>query len=74
MVTNVGGLSEFVDDRKTGIIIAPDSPSEIANGVQEFYKLKDEIDFEKNIKEFVSNNKFGNLVSLFNQIISDSQS
>ncbi len=74
VVTNVGGLSEFVVDGKTGIIIKPDSPSEIANGVQVFYKLKDQIDFEKNIKDFVSNNKFGNLVSLFNQIISDSQS
>lgn len=74
VVTNVGGLSEFVDDRKTGIIINPDSPQAIANGVLEFFKLKDQVDFEKNIKEFVSNNKFANLTDLFNQIISDSQS
>ncbi len=74
VVTNVGGLSEFVDDRKTGIVIKPDSPSEIANGVKEFFKLKYQVDFEKNIKEFVSKNKFGDLVELFYQIILDSQS
>ncbi|HAB50622.1 MAG: hypothetical protein A2315_05790 [Ignavibacteria bacterium RIFOXYB2_FULL_35_12] len=74
LVTNVGGLSEFVDDRKTGIIIKPDSPKEIVNGVQEFFSLKGRVDFEKNIKEFISKNKFGNLVELFNQIILDSQS
>jgi glycosyltransferase involved in cell wall biosynthesis len=74
LATNVGGLVEFIDNGKTGIIIKPDSPEEIANGVQEFFKLQEQIDFEKNIKEIVSKNKFANLVELFNQIISDSQS
>jgi len=74
VVTNVGGLSEFVEDKKSGIIINPDSPDEIANGVMEYFRLKDQVDFEKNIKELVNRNKFGNLASLFNQIITDTQS
>lgn len=74
VVTNVGGLSEFVEDKKSGIIINPDSPEEIANGVMEYFRLKDQVDFKKNIKELVDKNKFGNLVELFHQIISDSQS
>jgi len=73
LVTNVGGLSELVEDKKTGIIISPGSPDEIANGVQEFFSLKDKVDFEKNIKDFISKNKFGNLAALFNQIILESQ-
>lgn len=74
LVTEVGGLAEFVVDRSTGIIIKPDSPDEIAKAAIEFFKLKVEVDFEKNIKEFISKNKFGNLSELFKQIILDSQS
>src|SRR3972149_6740903 len=73
IVTNVGGLSEFVEDKKTGIIINPDSPQEIADGVNEFFRLKESVDFEKNIKDFVNRNNFGKLPELFNQIISDTR-
>ncbi|NWF88235.1 MAG: glycosyltransferase family 4 protein [Ignavibacteriaceae bacterium] len=73
LVTNVGGLSEFVENNKTGIIIKPNSPQEIADGVKEYFKLKESVDFEKNIKDFVNKNNFGKLPQLFNQIISDTQ-
>ena len=73
LVTNVGGLSEFVDDKKTGLIIRPDSPQEIASGVSEFFNLRETVDFENNIKNFVNRNNFGKLPELFNQIISDSE-
>lgn len=73
IVTNVGGLSEFVDDKKTGIIIKPGSPHEIALGVNHFFMLKESVDFEKNIKDFVNRNNFGKLPQLFNQIISDTK-
>jgi len=74
VVTNVGGLSEFVEDKRTGIIINPDSPKEIADGVTEYFKLKNKVDFESNISELVNKNKFGNLAMLFNQIIMDTES
>lgn len=73
VVTNVGGLSEFVEDKKTGIIINPDSPQEIVKGVREFFQLKESIDFEMKIKDFVNRNKFGKLSELFSQIILDTQ-
>lgn len=73
LVTNVGGLSEFVEDKKTGLIIRPDSPQEIASGVSEFFNLRETVDFENNIKNFVNRNNFGKLPELFNQIISDSE-
>ena len=73
LVTNVGGLSEFVEDKKTGLIIRPDSPQEIASGVSEFFNLRETVDFENNIINFVNRNNFGKLPELFNQIISDSE-
>lgn len=73
IVTNVGGLSEFVEDKKTGIIIKPDSTQEISDGVNEFFRLKESVDFGKNIKDFVNKNNFGKLPELFSQIISDTQ-
>jgi glycosyltransferase involved in cell wall biosynthesis len=73
LVTNVGGLSEFVEVNKTGLVVKPDSPEEIAKGVTEFFKLEESVDFEMNIKDFVNRNNFGKLPQLFNQIIMDAE-
>ncbi|MHB1922284.1 MAG: glycosyltransferase [Chitinophagaceae bacterium] len=37
IITNVGGLSEFVPDGKAGILVQPDAQS-IANGILKFYQ------------------------------------
>lgn len=74
LVTDVGGLAEFVDNKKTGMIIKPNSPQEITNGVIEFFKLKNSVNFEANIRDIVNKNSFENLSSLFNKIISDTNS
>ncbi|MFO7447508.1 MAG: glycosyltransferase [Ignavibacteriaceae bacterium] len=71
VVTNVGGLSEFVEDRKTGIIIQPGKPEEIVKGVLEYFELKNKIDFRKNIEEFKNRNNFKNLAGLFEQVIEE---
>lgn len=71
LVTNVGGLVEFVDDKKTGIIVKPESPEAIANGVEEFYYLRNSINFTKNINKRVSQNQFLSIANLFDEIISD---
>jgi glycosyltransferase involved in cell wall biosynthesis len=65
VVTNVGGLSEFVTDGVTGIIAANPTKIDICNAILKFFELKNEIDFEKNIREFCSRNIFSN----FNEII-----
>lgn len=72
MVTDVGGLAEFVINKKTGLVVKPNSPDEIANAVVEFYELNNSVNFEENIKEYVNKNSFGNLSIIFNQIIADS--
>lgn len=71
MVTRVGGLSEFVFDDSTGIIIEPESKEAIVNGVVRFLELSNVINFEQNIKNFVQRNNFANIVPLFHQIIND---
>lgn len=72
LVTNVGGLAEFVDEEKTGLVVNPNSPVEIAEGVKHFFKLKETISFEDNILSMVKENKFTKLPELFHQIIDES--
>jgi glycosyltransferase involved in cell wall biosynthesis len=72
LVTNIEGLSEFVKDGKTGIIIESISPAAIVKGVKDFFKLNEQIDFQGNIKDYIKENKFEKLPELFQQIIEDS--
>jgi glycosyltransferase involved in cell wall biosynthesis len=72
LVTNIEGLSEFVKDGKTGIIIESISPAAIVKGVKDFFKLNGQIDFQGNIKDYIKENKFEKLPELFQQIIEDS--
>lgn len=72
VVTRVGGLEEFVEDEKTGIIVGPDSPEEIRKGVKRFFELNERVDFSSAIKDIVERNKFRNLQELFDTILQDS--
>ena len=72
LVTNVRGLSEFVKNGKTGVVIESNSTEAIVKGVRDFFKLKEKNDFSGNIKDYIKDNKFGNLLELFQQIIKDS--
>lgn len=69
VVTDVGGLSEFVKNGETGIIVKPDSPEEIYKGISEIFKMTGKTDFRTNIELFVKSNKFLKLPELFNEII-----
>lgn len=51
IVTNVGGLSEVVINRKTGFVINPSSSNEISEAVNMFYNENLEGEFSENIKE-----------------------
>jgi glycosyltransferase involved in cell wall biosynthesis len=73
LVTNVGGLAEFVDEGKTGYIIKPDSQKDLVAGIVNFFEQKEKINFEENIKNRVSQNAFNNLPELFNQIIKETE-
>jgi len=71
IVSAVGGLSEFVQDKYTGIIVQPDSEEALAEGIISYFELRDEIDFEKNITDALNNNKFSELPGLINKIIDE---
>jgi glycosyltransferase involved in cell wall biosynthesis len=71
LVTRVGGLTEFIVEGKTGLIIDPGSAEAIVNGVKEFFDLSRIVDFAGNIKDFVKQNKFEKLPELFQEIIEE---
>lgn len=72
LVTNVGGLAEFVDDGKTGFVIKPDSQKDLVEGIFNFFRQRQNVNFAENIKNRVTKNSFNNLPKLFGEIISDS--
>ncbi len=70
IVTNVGGLAEFVIEGKTGFVIKPDSEDEIVKGYEKYLSKKDEVNFIENIIGYNRKNSFDNLPELINQILS----
>jgi glycosyltransferase involved in cell wall biosynthesis len=72
LVTDVGGLSESVENEKTGIIIEANSTDAIVKGVKDFFRLKGKVDFSENIKNYIKQNKFEKIPELFKQIIEES--
>ncbi len=69
LVTNVGGLSEFVEDGLTGYVTEPDNPENISNGVLKFLREKNSINFDENISNYRRLNSFGNIKQIFEQIL-----
>ena len=49
IATNVGGLSEVIDDGKTGFIVEKENPQMLAAAIKKFYISNSESDFVKNI-------------------------
>jgi len=71
IVTDVGGLAEFVEEGKTGFVIKPDSPNAIVEGVKNFLNRKNEVDFVSHINELNKKNRFNQLPEVITQIIDD---
>ena len=71
IVTDVGGLAEFVDEGKTGFVVKPDSPDAIVEGVKNFLRVKSEVDFAGQIDELNKKNKFNQLPEIIKQIIEE---
>lgn len=51
IVTNVGGLPDVVEDGKTGYVIEPEKPEEIAHAVLRFYREEKEQTFTDHIRQ-----------------------
>jgi glycosyltransferase involved in cell wall biosynthesis len=58
IATKVGGLTEFIDDEKTGILVEPESPEALAEGIIKFFSLKEKTDFTLNIKKRLETSLF----------------
>jgi glycosyltransferase involved in cell wall biosynthesis len=58
VATNVGGFIEFVDHKKTGIIVHEVTPQSFANGVIEFYETMKDLPIGKNIENVIAVNSF----------------
>lgn len=73
IVTDVGGLAEFVDEGKTGFIVEPNSPDAITDGVKKFLSEKEKTDFKTHIGERNRRNSFKMLPEVFEKILIESQ-
>ncbi len=69
VVTRVGGLVELVTDGMTGILVEPESPEQIAEGVVRFYKLRETVNFPENISERVAKSGFNGITNVFEEIL-----
>ena len=73
VVTDVGGLAEFVDEGKTGFVVNPNSPDEIAEGVKRFLSEKGKVNFTTHIEERNRKNSFNQLPEVFENILEESK-
>lgn len=73
IVTDVGGLTEFVEEGKTGFVIKSNSVEAIVNGYGSYLNLKAKVDFVQRIKEYNSKNIFEHLPGLIEKIIIESK-
>ena len=62
LVTNVGGLSEIIADKKSGYVVEPDAHS-IADAISDFYDYNRESDFVRATIELKKNFSWTRLVS-----------
>lgn len=71
IVTDVGGLAEFVDEGKTGFVVKPNSPDAIVEGNNKFVNSKTTTDFAVHIQERSRKNSFNNLSEVFEKILDE---
>ena len=73
IVTDVGGLAEFVDEGKTGFVVKPNSPEAIAEGVNKFLNAREKTDFAIHIQARNRKNSFNQLPEVFEKIFEESK-
>jgi glycosyltransferase involved in cell wall biosynthesis len=73
IVTDVGGLAEFVDEGKTGFVVKPNSLEAISEGVNKFLNARDKVDFNLYIQARNQKNSFNQLPEVFEKILQESK-
>lgn len=69
IITDVGGLGEFVREGKTGIIVKEASAASIAAGIQAFYEKKESVHYSEEIKKQISGNAFADIQNTIGQMV-----
>jgi glycosyltransferase involved in cell wall biosynthesis len=72
IATDVGGLSEVVLNERTGYIVKPESPNDVAEAVVRFYTEKHEEEFVKNVREEKKKYSWENLVQAIERLTKES--
>ena len=68
VITDVGGLGEFVDEEKTGIVVPEPNPVAVAAGIRRYYQLHSSTDFATHIRDRVASNSFGDIQNVFLEV------
>jgi glycosyltransferase involved in cell wall biosynthesis len=68
IVTDVGGLAEFVVPEKTGFVVPPEQPKAITESITAFYQRYSGVNFAEHIFEHNKQNNFNNVHSAFREI------
>lgn len=74
VITNVGGLSEFVIPEQTGVIAEFADAKSISLAILKYFDLVDKIDFKENIAQYCNKNRFANFSEVIKNILTDIQS
>jgi glycosyltransferase involved in cell wall biosynthesis len=68
IATDVGGLAEVVLDNRTGFIVKPEAPQEVADAVVRFYKGNREEEFVNNVREEKKKYSWENLIQAIEKL------
>jgi glycosyltransferase involved in cell wall biosynthesis len=68
IATDVGGLAEVVLDNRTGFIVKPEAPQEVADAVVRFYEGNREEEFVKNVREEKKKYSWENLIQAIEKL------
>ncbi|MBL4650429.1 MAG: glycosyltransferase [Aureispira sp.] len=63
LVTKVGGLPEVVEHDKVGYVVAPSNPTEVADGIVDFYQNNRRAEFKKGVQERKADFSWGSLLN-----------
>ncbi|HCA43880.1 MAG TPA: glycosyl transferase family 1 [Bacteroidetes bacterium] len=69
VVTDVGGLSEDVDEGKTGFVVKSGDVKSLVEGIIKYFKSFDSVNFKDNISLKVKDNEFNKLPVLMKEIL-----
>jgi D-inositol-3-phosphate glycosyltransferase len=67
LLTNVGGLAEYVDHKKNGYLVSP-NPKAISSAIEDFYLHNREKPFSDSIKKKKDNYSWKNLAKTFDSL------